>query len=161
MTSKDRLLAYLDCLDGLFGVEPRFFPFKEVMDGGAEILCLVYEGVPGPGHLTAVTFGLSEGDHPDWKHGRPELMISVSSDDIAWGLAAAELVRQLRGKCPFSYGDVIGFGEKIASDSEMSAFFVFAPSIFEPSQIQNLQVGDHTIHVVGLYPIYESERDVI
>lgn len=44
-------------------------------------------------------------------YGRPELSVSVRSDDPAWVLAIAYLAEQLRHECPFSYGDTINFGE--------------------------------------------------
>ena len=161
MSPKERLLKYLEHLDQIFGMEPLFFPFKELLDDGPEILCLVYRDCPEVGHLTGVTFGLSEASHEDWVRSRPELMISVKSKDVAWALAAAELVRQLRGQCPFCYGDVIGFGDQVSEESKMSAFFVFAPSIFDAKFVQNIDIGGRPISINGLYPIYESEREVI
>lgn len=161
MGPKDRLLQYLDHLDRIFGREPKFYPFKNVMDGLPEILCLVYQDCPEAGHTTGVTWGLSEASHPDWVHSHPELMITVRSTELAWPLAAAELVRQLRSKCPFCYGDVVGFGGPVSNDSEMSAFFVFQPSIFDSAHVQNIPIGDKRLNIAGLYPIYESEREVI
>ena len=119
----------------------------------------MYENIPEPGHITGVTYGLSEVEHVDWRFARPELIISVKSTDIAWPLAVAEMANQLRGRCSFCYGAVINFGEKVSEESEMSAFFVFAPSILEKEDFLNIDVGGpQSITIAGMYPIYDSER---
>lgn len=161
-TSKDRLGKFLEHLDAIFEREPLFHPFDSNIPGAPEVVCMTYRDVPEPGHITGVTYGLSEVPHADWKFGRPELLIAVQSTDISWPLAIAEMANQLRGRCPFCYGDVIDFGEKVADDSDMSAFFVFAPSILEKADYLGIDVGGpQTINISGIYPIYDSERAAI
>jgi len=161
LTPKSRFQQYLAHLDGLFAMEPEFYPFKEVLDELPQIVVMVYPDCPEPGYLTGVTYGLSEANHPEWTQARAELMISVKSSDRAWPLAIGELVRQLRGNCPFRYGDVIGFGEPVSAESKMSAFVVFAPSIFDAEDVQSIAIDDYQVCINGLYPLYESERSVI
>ncbi len=119
---------------------------------------MVYRDIPEADHVTGVTYGLSEVAHPSWRSGRPELMISVQSRDIAWPLAVAEMAKQLRGECPFGYGDVIDFGGKISEESEMSAFLVFMPTILAPHAALGIDVGaEQPVNIAGMYPIYDSE----
>jgi hypothetical protein len=75
----------------------------------------------------------------------------------------AHMANTLRGDCPFCYGDVINFGAQIADESEMSAFVVFAPSIFEDKgSYLGIDVGGpQPLNLSGIYPIYDSERQVI
>jgi hypothetical protein len=160
-TAKERLSRFLDHLDSIFQMEPRFFPLDSKIPDAPRVVSMVYRDVPEPGHITGITYGLSEVPHSEWRLGRPELIISVQSTDIAWPLAVAEMANQLRGRCPFCYGDVINFGENVSEESEMSAFFVFAPSILEKRDFLNIDVGGpQAINIAGMYPIYDSERPV-
>jgi len=160
--SHQRLSRFLDHLDSVLEREPQIVPFDSKLPGVAKVVCLVYRDVPGPGSIAAVTYGLSEMDHPEWILGRPELCIAVDSTDISWALAAGEVAARLRGKCPFGYGEVINFGEPIARDSAMSAFFVFAPSILQRKDYRGIDVGGPLpVNIAGLYPIYDSERALL
>jgi hypothetical protein len=142
-------------------MEPKFYPLESTIRGAPQVVCMAYPEVPEPGHITGVTYGLSEVPHPEWRFGRPELVISVASTDVAWPLAIAEMADQLRGRCPFCYGNVIDFGAQVSDESEMSAFFVFTPSILEKSDFLDIDVGgDKPLNLAGMYPIYDSERAV-
>ena len=66
----------------------------------------------------------------------------------------------LRGRCPFCIGNTINFRERIATESAMAAFFVFFPSVLDP-EAATVNLPDRTIHIVGMYPIYEGEIDLI
>jgi hypothetical protein len=78
----ERYLAHLDRLSG--GVEPLFQPIESTKPGLKRIAVMIYKDLPEPGYITGFTYGLSLGDHPDWRLGRPELCISVRSDKIDW-----------------------------------------------------------------------------
>lgn len=160
-TPKDRLKQFLAHLDSIFQVEPEFFPFESRQPGYAKVVCMVYRDIPEEGSITGVTYGLSEVVHPDWKFGRPELTISVDSTDTAWPLAIAELASQLRGNCPFSYGNVINFGDQISDESAMSAFLIFTPSILEKEHFLDIDIGAYNVNIAGAYPLYDSERELI
>ena len=81
-------------------------------------------------------------------------------------MAAGHLAETLRGTCPFSYGNTVNFGEKIAAECAMTAFVVYEPTIADPA---NFRVdvsppgheGHDVINIVGLYPIHEVERQYI
>ena len=123
---------------------------------------IVYENIPKEGYLTGITYGLSLCYHPMWKLGRPELSIVVNSGQLEWCFIVAHIANNLKGECPFSYGEVINFGQRIAPDSEMSAFFIFAPSIFDDKHVYSkIDIGlEYKINLVALYPMYESEIEV-
>jgi len=161
-TAKDRLTRFLDHLDSIFQREPEFFPFDSPSPDLPKVAAMVYRDIPEAGHITGVTYGLSEVAHPDWTLGRPELMISVESTDVAWPLAVGEMANRLRGNCPFTYGNVINFGEPVSEESEMSAFFVFAPAILERESFLDIDVGGQLpLSLAGMYPLYASENEVI
>ena len=42
----------------------------------------------------------------------------------------------------------------------MSAFFVFYPSVLD-REAATVKLPDRTVHVVGMYPIYEAEISLI
>lgn len=161
-----RFERYLDYLDQLNDrVEPRFLPVDSTHDGLKGVTVISYENLP-EGLSTAFTYGLSLAEHPNWIYGRPELCISVQSDDDRWGLAVGLLAERLRGSCPFSYGNTIGFGQPVTPESTMTAFMAFAPSILEPDDSQ-VDVsapghdGNDIIHLIGMYPIHATEQQFI
>lgn len=160
----ERYLAHLEQLSG--GAEAEYLRVG-AHDDGPDLSAIVYRDQPEPGLLTALTYGLSLGEHESWRLGRPELCISVRSDDAAWGLAIAHLASQLAGACPFQYGDTIDLGGPIVDGTRLSAFVVFAPSVLErEAYLDVLGAGegappDQVINIAGMYPIHESERRYI
>ncbi|UTW66221.1 suppressor of fused domain protein [bacterium SCSIO 12643] len=149
-------------LDRIFQVEPEFFSNDSIYPELNGVTSIVYKDIPEKGMITALTYGLSLINHPDWKYGRPELLISVDSDDVSWGQVVGFLANKLRGDCSFSYGETINFGKKISDSSEMDAFFVFAPSILEREDYLDVDIGlDYKINIIGLYPMYASEMELI
>ena len=155
----EKYLAHLDRLSG--GVEPRFLPVESTQRGRTDITVITYANLPAGLH-TAFTYGLSRTDHPDWRHGRPELCISVRSDDESWAYAAGHLAERLRGKCPFTYGNTIRFGKPVAPESALDAFVVFAPAVLDRDDCRidvspPGQEGQDIIHIAGLYPVHENE----
>jgi hypothetical protein len=153
---------YLDHLDNIFKVEPQFYKEKSLDNRFPGVTNIVYYDIPEKGMTTALTYGLSLIKHEDWKFGRPELCISVESQDKAWGQIAGFLANQLRGKSPFCYGQTINFKEKISDDSEMDAFLIFAPSILDKEHYLDIDIGtDYKINIAGLFPIYSSELEQI
>ncbi|MEU4717925.1 suppressor of fused domain protein [Micromonospora purpureochromogenes] len=159
----ENYLAHLDRLSG--GVEPRFLPVDSTKDDLKGVTVIVYRHLPDD-LATALTYGVSLAEHPDWKLGSPELCISVRSDDDRWVWAAGHLAEGLRGSCPFSYGNTISFGERISTESDMTAFVVGPPSVIEAAD-RRVDVGGpgheghDIIHLVGMYPIYEAERQYV
>jgi len=153
----DRYMAHLDELTG--GVEPQFIPIESTRPDLKRVFALAYADLPEPGLLTAFTYGLSLADHPDWRLGRPELCLSVRSDDLAWAVATGHLADGLRGECPFSYGNTIAFGEPISDESKMTDFVVFAPIGLDREDAVGIDVGaELPLNIMGLYPIHQSER---
>jgi hypothetical protein len=150
---------YLDHLDSQAGVEPEFRKISDA-DDYPPLHVITYRDTPEKGSITAFTAGLSAVSHPDWKLARPELAICVDTEDESWGLAVGYTAYRLRGKCPFCYGDTIRFGERISDESEMSAFFVFAPSIMEKEMMQ-IELPEWKISIAQMYPIYEGEIELI
>jgi len=159
--TKSAAAYYLEHLNEIFQQEPELYQINSFVEGLPGVSAIVYRDIPEKGYITAFTYGLSLGNHPDWKYGKPELCISVKSSKIEWGQVAAYVASKLRGDCPFLYGETINFGTTISDDSEMNAFFVFAPGILEREDYTNIEVGeDYKINIAGLYPIYAAEIEV-
>jgi hypothetical protein len=152
----ERYLAHLDVLSG--GVEPQFWPVESTWPGHHGVTAIGYRDMPDDGLLLGFTYGLSLSQQDEWRYGRPELSICVRSKDAAWVLAIAHLAERLRHDCPFTYGDTINFGEPIAQDSPMDGFVVSAPIALDAADA-HIELGDDLpVHVVGMYPTYDSER---
>jgi hypothetical protein len=156
-------LAHLDRLSG--GIEPRFLPVASTHEGLKGVTVLAYRNVPD-GLATALTYGVSLAHHPDWRNGSAELCLSVRSEDDRWAWALGHIAEQLRGSCPFSYGNTINFGERICPDSPLTAFVVFAPAVVDRDDCRiDVSIpgdeGHDVIHLAGMYPIYEVELQYI
>jgi hypothetical protein len=151
---------YIHHLDKIFNQEPLFFGGGKDNQGLPNASVMIYENVPEPGFITGITYGLSLANHPEWIEGKPELCITVRASNHNWGLAASYLVNALRGNCGFAYGQTFNLSEKISSESEMDAFFLFAPAILTHEQYANIDIGlDYKINIVGLYPMYSHELE--
>ena len=158
-TRVELFLAHLDRLSG--GVEPQFLRIESTHAGLKSMTAITYLNLPEPGLLTSVTYGVSLAQHSEWRLGKPELAICVRSSDVVWARAMGFIAEQLRGDCPFSYGDTLNFGEPISNDSAMDAFAIFAPLAIEPDDVK-VDVGDKLpIFIAGCYPIHCSERRYI
>jgi hypothetical protein len=156
---KSSIEVYIDWLNALANKEAEYHKITEERERPA-IWSLIYRNSPEPGSLLAFTYGLSSVEYRSWTLGRPELVVCVESQDINWGLAVAFLAKSFRGKSPFSYGTIHRFGERISSDSDMTAFVVFATSVLEPAE-GHIELPDRTINLVQMYPIYEDEIELI
>ena len=149
---------YLQHLNNIFQQEPLLFMEESHIPEMPGVTAIVYENIPKKGYITAFTYGLSLVKHPKWKYGRAELCISVASADIRWGRVVAYVANQLRGACPFTYGEVINFEQRISDDSGMDAFFVFAPSTIGKESYLDIDLGlDYKVNIASLYPIYSEE----
>ena len=153
---------YLTYLNNIFQVQPTLSTHESGIDGVEGMTSIIYENIPKKGMITGVTYGLSLIEYDEPKNERPELIISVKSEDVAWIKAITLLASQLRGDCPFTYGDAINFRERISMESNMDAFWIFAPDILEKEQFLGIDIGtDYSINLAGIYPIYSSEIQLI
>lgn len=151
---------YLQHMENIFHQEPEFYKEESLMPGAPGVTTFVYRDIPKPGHIVGITYGLSLVKHPNWKYGRAELLICVDSSVLNWATVAGYIANKLRGDCPFSYGQTINFGQRISDDSEMDAFFMFAPSILDKKDAQDIDVGlDYKVNLIGLYPMYSDEME--
>lgn len=154
LTNAEIYSNYLELMFGKADVIRRM----EAKDGPA-VHVFYYHDLPVDGTLTAITYGLSEGNHADWHNGKCELMVSLKTKDESWGLAAAFFAGQFRDEKPFTYGSLFTLDEPISAESAMSGFLVFAPSFLEQHQT-TLVMPDYNIFLKGLYPIYPQEIEV-
>jgi hypothetical protein len=158
----ERYLAHLDRLSD--DIEPTFTRVESTKPELKSVTVMIYKDHPEPGYLTALTYGLSLAEHPDWRSGSPELCISVRSTDTAWAPAAGLVAEGLRGRCPFTYGGTINFGAPISPESAMTSFLVFAPAVLDKEDYSGIDVsppgheGHDIINIAGRYPIHDSER---
>lgn len=147
--------AFLGILTGIFGPEThvsRVDPSR----GGPPVFVYYFEDVPRKGALTAVTFGLSLGDHPDWRPAKPELIVSLDTGDRCWGQAAAYFAAEYRGERRFRCGDVFVMDEPITEGSGMTGFVMFAPPFLSPEQARIVLPGE-PVDLIGACPINPAE----
>jgi len=121
-----------------------------------QIFLYYFDDLPENGFTTAVTCGVSNARHPDWKLARPELMISMEGNDRAWGLGMANLAYNFFGKASFRYGDIFRMENPISDQSPMNGLLEFAPP-FSTQADFTFKLSDRTICLAGMYPVYERE----
>lgn len=129
-------------------------------EGQPPVHFFVYRNLPSPGKITYVTFGLCLGNHLEWRYAKPELVLTVDSDEEDWGVAAAYFVREFRGELPFHPGTLLTLDEAIAEDSTMTGFVVCGQTVFKGADA-SIVVGATRIQFIGLCPIYPGESALI
>ena len=71
---------FLNRIELLFG-GAKTIKKHECPRGGPVVSVFVYPGIPEPGMITGVTYGLSCFSHPEWTRSRPEMIISMETED--------------------------------------------------------------------------------
>ena len=146
---------FIEHIDALAGTDRKVYEFSE--EGDVPLYVMAYDDVPEKGYLTAVSFGLSLVPHKEWKKARPELLVSVKDKDHAWAKALGEVAYQLRGKCPFVFGDTVGLETPIAKSTKMSSFVAFAPIVLDRKDTV-VPLSSYPVELRQLYPLYTGER---
>ena len=147
-------------INGLFGQQPVIRKIDSTKPGLPPVSCFIYHDVPDAGMTTAVTYGLSEAEHPDWKFGKPELAVTVKSVAESWALAMAFFAEQYRGDQSFTYGSLFMLDEPIGTESEMSGFLVFTAATVGEHPLK-IELPTKTVNLAGMYPIYAGETELI
>jgi hypothetical protein len=149
---------FLRHIEGIFGTT-EIVKYHDCPRGGKPVYVFVYRNIPDKGMLTGVTYGLSRYPHPDWRMSRPEMLISIESEDDMWAWTAAYFCAEFRGEKRFCWGDVFTTEGPLASDTQMDGVLVFAQSILDKKD-ESLELADYKIHLSQFYPIYRSELEV-
>ncbi len=145
---------WLEALENKFGDVSEI---KEFQSNGKPIIHVFYfDDLPEIGYSTAVTCGLSNANHPEWKITKPELMVSLESRDRSWGLGIAYFASAFFNEKRFRYGDVFEINDPISPESSMNGFLVFAPP-FSTQEDFTFNLSDRKVSLVGMYPIYNKE----
>jgi len=149
--------SWLEALEERFGQVDEIREMQS--DGKPKISIFYFYDLPEKGTLTAITCGLSNSNYPDWKFGKPELIVSLDTEDPSWGLGIGYFASAFFDEKRFSYGDVFKIDDPISDESPMNAFLVFAPSFLDKEQAK-FELPDRTIFLAGMYPIYNEEIDL-
>lgn len=158
-TPKKDAELFFEYLDRNFGKEDEIKRIESTKEGLPDVALMIYRDVPDQGMITGITYGMHFANHPDWKHGKLELILSVESQDDSWPLAMAWLAESFRNEKSFSYGGLFTMDAPISDESEMRAFFVFAPTILEKPN-WSLRLSQYEVHLKQMYPIYLEEIEV-
>lgn len=163
-----RFSNYLEQLQLLTGKKPTGVrEIVPVVPEDGRVRAVVYANTPETGHVTGFSYGLSLVRHPKWTSNSRELVITVRSDDIDWASVPAETAAALRGRCAYDRGQAIGYVKPYVESSEMSSIVVADPAFHWGSRPIDLGPGEAArterdlIELVGVYPVYASERDFV
>jgi len=155
--NKDFGQEWLKALEERFGEVNEILPVQS--EGMPKIYVLYFYDLPEKGSLTAITCGLSNANNPNWKFGRPELIVTLDTSDRSWGLGTGYFASAFFGKKDFSYGDIFKIDDPLSDESEMNAFLVFGPSFLNQDEAK-FELSDRTISLTGMYPLYEEEIEL-
>jgi len=147
---------YFDHIESVAGEGGIFYRIED----DPKIVVAAYPDVPESGCLTAFSYGLSSAERKEWKNSRPELVISVDSKDTAWAIAMGEIIRNGRGECLFSYGEIFNFDRPVSDESGMSSFLVFACDVLDSADLKVI-LSDRIVYISQIYPIYKEETATI
>jgi hypothetical protein len=89
-------IEFMDALEERFGEVSEIR--KIGSEGKPEISVFYFHDLPESGTLTAITCGLSNAKHPDWKFGAPELIVSLDTKDPGWGLGIGYVASAFYGE---------------------------------------------------------------
>lgn len=168
MTGQDtsaRLAHYLERLSSVTGSEPSLREVPPVDPGAGRVLAIVYADVPGTGYVTGFSYGLSLSGEP--APGGRELSMTVRSGDAEWSMVPARMVAALRGRHSFERGKALGYAGRLAEDTAMTSVLLAEPPIRRLADPLDLGSEDSApdgrdmVEMVGVYPIYASERDLV
>ncbi|MFB9835332.1 suppressor of fused domain protein [Actinoallomurus acaciae] len=165
MTGQDtsaRLARYLGCLSSVTGSEPSLREVTSVDPGAGRVLAVVCTDVPGTGYVTGFSYGLSLSGEP--APGGRELVLTVRSRDAGWAMVPARMVAALCGRHSFERGRALGHAGRLAEDTAMTSVLLAEPPIRRLTEPLDLGSGDSApdgLEIVGVYPIYASERDLV
>jgi hypothetical protein len=149
---------FLAHIENLFGPAELIKKHDSPLDG-LPVSVFIYRDIPEPGMITGVTYGLSRFAHPEWKFSRPEMIISIETQDVMWAWTAAYFCAEFLGVKRFSWGDVFTTDDPLASDTKMDGLLIFAQSILE-QDFESVQLNDYKVHFSQFYPIYKSELEI-
>jgi hypothetical protein len=157
---RDRAETLVGRLETLAGREGNL---QIVSDPGAfpPVSVVSWKDLPEPGHTTSCTVGLSFVDFAEWTASRPELFISVASEDPAWGLAIGYTAFKGRGEYGFSTGYPVGFGARISEESEMTGFLPFLPVTLPAEKAQFTLPDGLKVSLIEMIPLYSGEIEMI
>ncbi|MCA2203345.1 suppressor of fused domain protein [Streptomyces griseoincarnatus] len=161
----DRFGRYCELLDSLTGVKPVISDVEPRVVEDGPVRAISYIGTPEPGYVTGFTYGLSLYGHPDWGPTGRELCITVRSGDVEWSQVPARVVAALRGICPFTPGQVLGYKEPYVGGSSMNSIVLAKPALelgSGPLDLGSVEGGAKVldlVEIVGAYPIHSSERE--
>ena len=156
---KESAEKYLEHLDKIFKVEPRYFTHSKE-DEYPPFHSFTYRDIPDKGMITGFTSGVSFVEQHEESNVRPELMICVDTEDDIWVLALADIGYQHRGEYHFKPGDTINFNSKISEESEMSSFFVWHQNVIN-EEYEVICLPDWHIKILQLFPVHDDERLLI
>lgn len=158
----ERFARFVEHLSLAFGAVPQVREVTPRAPDDGRVFSVVFANRPEVGFVTGFTYGLSIlAGSPAF--GR-ELCITMRSDSHEWAMVPAVTVAALRGLCPFVPGMVIGYEKPYVEGSGLSGLLVGLP---EPRLRLESRINlaalpgrdvDDVVEIVGVYPIYPSER---
>ena len=107
---KRKIELFLSHVESICGSDGKLYQITDEHEH-PQVVVVSYNDIPEANCTTAFSYGLSSIAHPQWVAGRPELVISVNSNDNSWSIAMGEIIRTGRREHLFermfrTYSDV-------------------------------------------------------
>jgi hypothetical protein len=151
---------YFAAVERLVGrPEDRIKQVSNEADDGMPPACgLLYDDWPRAGVLTTFTLGAGLGLHVEAFDAHVELVVSLSTADPHWGLAAVYLTERCRNHLELLPGTTLNMGEPLSDESSMTGFIITKPHHWDAPP--RLELSDRSVVILEAHPAYASELDL-
>ncbi len=148
---------YLQALESFLGrPEDRRSRVPEPIDDGLPpIYALFFDDWPVRGVLSAFTLGAGLAPHLKDLEAHVELVLSLRTTDMRWGLALAFLAERCRSHIEIGLGSTMNMGQPLSNESTMSALVVTRPHQWP--ELPRLEAGSRSLTILEASPLYPSE----
>ena len=119
-----------------------------------------YEKWPQTGYTTIFSAGLSLFNNPAWKLSRPEIVLTVMSEDPQWASVLGQTITESLGKTNYEYGAMIKVPVAMPVGCLMDSICIYRCSVLDVGQ-EAINLPDYKVVLSQMYPIYKNEMGLI
>lgn len=130
-----------------------------VADGMPPVFALFFDNWPADGVLSAFTLGAGLGRHVAAVDAHVELVVSLATRDLRWGVAAAYLTERCRTHREIGPGATLNMDEPLSDESSMTGFMVTHPHQWPTPP--RIDVSGRAVVILEAHPVYASELQLI
>lgn len=161
MTLEETATAFVAAIQAKAGVQVAAFGIEPEDPNNSRILLLQAANYPMLGLSTCFTFGLSQNGHPGFSEGTAELMCVVNSEHPGWIASLGYLIDWYREQDSFVMGAMYDLGQELEPERSLLSGWVIGPNPLEADNWHLLETEAGFFELLGAYPIYSGEVELL